>query len=212
MVSEKVLHIYSDVRKTYQRETWKAFKSIDPAFQVEHVHVVENSDYADTLKRNWGKGHKLIIIEQDIVATPNHIGELLKCRARLCAFPYLVKANEPGSYSIFNFARYSKPNNWKTFDGARYIDRIEIDERPKYCGLSGFGLTKIGPKAQELIDFPNLYDLKRWDIIDSWLSLRLYEKIRRNRIFHLHYPPVKHNHYSQVAKDENAGQNRLLIF
>lgn len=209
---EKVIHVFSDIRKRNQKETWKAFKTIDGEFDVEHIHAVERNDYSNALKRYWGKGHNLIIVEQDIVATPNHIRELLSCKARLCCFPYLIKSDDPARYSIFNFTRYSKPDNWKTFDGARYIDRVNIDKRPKYCGLSGFGLTKIGVKAQELLDFPKMYKLNRWDIIDSWLSLRLYEIIKCNRIYHIHYPSVKHNHFTSKTQQRSRENSKILVF
>lgn len=205
----KILHVYSDARKSDQKETWTAFKSIEQTFPVEHVHALKNSDYPNAIKENWGKGEDLIIVEQDIVPTPKHIKDLMSCKCRLCSFPYLVKADQPNSYSIFDFASHSKPDNWMTFDGARYIDRVGVKEHPDYCGLSGFGLTKIGARAQELLNFPKLYKLNRWDIIDSWLSLRYYEKIKRNRIFHVHYPPVKHNHFSEARKPK---ENKLLVF
>ncbi|QRF75003.1 hypothetical protein Thermo_00496 [Thermoplasmatales archaeon] len=113
-----------------------------------------------------------MIIEQDIVASPWHIRNLISCHENLCCFPYLVKSDRVDTYSIFNFTDRSKPDNWKTFDGSEYIDRVRIETKPEYCGLSGFGLTKIGLKAQKLVDFPKLYNLERWDIIDSMLSLR----------------------------------------
>lgn len=212
MSSEKILHVYSDSRKDEQKETWKAFERIDPLFKVEHVHALHISDYADTIRDNWGLGHDLVIIEQDIVASPYHVKELISCKSQLCCFPYLVKSDRQDTYSIFNFTNSSKPDNWKTYDGARYIDRVHVDERPDYCGLSGFGLTKIGVNAQKLVDFPRLYDMDRWDIIDSWLSLRLYEKIGNNRIFHIHYPPVRHNHNSGKIRMKGDIDDKLLVF
>ena len=212
MKSQRVLHVYSDKRRKFQTETWKAFKSMQEKFVIEHAHVVSKTDYADVLKCNWGKGHDLIIVEQDIVATSNSVFELLHCRARLCCFPYLIKADDPTRYSIFNFTNRSKPDNWKTFDNAKYIDKADIQARPRFCGLSGFGLTKISGKAQSLIDFPRMYTLKRWDIIDSWLSLRLYEKLRTNRIYHIHYPPVKHNHFSPKPRHRTQKVSKILIF
>lgn len=212
MPEEKILHVYSDHRKADQIETWRALKSIEPVYKVDHVRVLKETDYADTIKRNWNKGHTLILIEQDIVPTSKQIKELLSCRARLCSFPYLVKADIPDSYSIFNFTKNSKPDNWMTYDGSRYIDRVPFTKKVKYCGLSGFGLTKISIKAQKMFDFPRLYQLKRWDIIDSWFSLRLYERIKRNRIFHIHYPPVKHNHYSSPSTKISKEESKLLVF
>ena len=212
MAAEKVIHVYSDARIAEQNETWKTFELIDSIYTVEHVHAMGPNDYADTIRDNWGLGHDLIIIEQDIVATPDHIKRLISCRSSLCCFPYLVKSDRLDCHSIFTFTDHSKPDNWKTFDGTRYIDRVKIEKKPEYCGLSGFGLTKIGVNAQKLIDFPRLYDLDRWDIIDSWLSLRLYERIGNNRIFHIHYPAVKHNHSSEntgIGRDKNS---KLLVF
>ena len=137
---------------------------------------------------------------------------MLSCRGNLCAFPYLVKADIPDSYSVFNFERVQTTENWRTFNGARYIGKIPLDKKPKYCGLSGFGLTKISTRAQEKFDFPKLYNLDRWDIIDSWFSLMLYERVHRNRIFHLHYPPVKHNHLSGSSNPKPEAPGTLLVF
>ena len=212
MSSERILHVYSDSRKDEQGETWEAFERIDSMFKVEHVHALGVNDYADTIRDNWGEGHDLVIIEQDIVATPDHIRELITCRNSLCCFPYLVKSDRQDTYSVFNFTDRPKPDNWKTYDGDRYIDRVKIERKPEYCGLSGFGLTKLGVKAQQLVDFVRLYDLDRWDIIDSWLSLRLYEKIGNNQIFHIHYPPVKHNHLSEGDGPNKERHGNLLVF
>lgn len=210
--SHNILHVYSNARKKDQRETLRAFKMIDSVYQVEHIHAVKKGDYARAIKRFWGKGHDLIIVEQDIVPTPKQIHELLSCKARLCCFPYLIKADIPGYYSIFNFARYPRSDNWLTFDGAKHIGSIQIEKRPDYCGLSGFGLTKIGSKAQEMLDFPTLYNLGRWDIIDSWMSLRYYELIGRNRVFHVHYPLVKHNHFSSAKHTRKIHDSKILVF
>ncbi len=212
MSEERVLHVYSDARKKDQEDTWDALSVIESQFKVEHVHVLRDSDYGDIIKRNWGRGHNLILVEQDIVPAAGQIRELLSCRGNLCAFPYLVKADIPNRYSVFNFQRGKRPDNWKTFDNSRYIGNIPIEKRPKYCGLSGFGLTKISIKAQEKFNFPKLYNLGRWDIIDSWLSLNLYERVGRNRIFHLHYPPVKHNHYSDMPNPAPEPPGTLLVF
>ncbi|OWP57200.1 MAG: hypothetical protein B2I17_02165 [Thermoplasmatales archaeon B_DKE] len=212
MTSEKILHVYSDIRNEEQKETWEAFEQIDSVYSVEHVHALGVNDYADTIRDYWGLGHDLVIIEQDIVASPWHIRNLISCHENLCCFPYLVKSDRVDTYSIFNFTDRSKPDNWKTFDGSEYIDRVRIETKPEYCGLSGFGLTKIGLNAQKLVDFPKLYDLERWDIIDSWLSLRLYEKVGSNRIFHIHYPPVKHNHRSEKNKVDREPNSKLLVF
>ena len=63
-----------------------------------------------------------------------------------------------------------------------------------------------------MLDFPRLYTLRRWDIIDSWFSLMLYEKVKRNKIFHIHYPPVKHNHFSSTSTKLQKDNSKLLIF
>ncbi len=207
-----MIHVYSDARIADQNETWEAFEFIDSKYTVEHVHAMGPNDYADTIRDNWGLGHDLVIIEQDIVASPDHIKRLISCNSSFCCYPYLVKNDVPDSYSIFNFTDHSKPDNWKTFDGTQYIDRVRIETRPEYCGLSGFGLTKIGVKVQKLIDFPRLYNLDRWDIIDSWLSLRLYERIGNNRIFHIHHPAVKHNHSSGNTTVVTEKNSKLLVF
>jgi len=153
-----------------------------------------------------------VIIEQDIVASSWHIRNLISCHENLCCFPYLVKSDKVDTYSIFNFTDRSKPDNWKTFDGSEYIDRVRIETKPEYRGLSGFGLTKIGVKAQKLLDFPKLYDQERWDIIDSWLSLRLYEKVGSDRIFHIHNLQVKHNQRSEKSKVVMEPNSKLLVF
>ncbi|MHB8371467.1 MAG: hypothetical protein ACYDAO_08380 [Thermoplasmataceae archaeon] len=158
---EKILHVYSNARAKEQRETWSAFELIDSVYKVEHVHVMGVNDYADTLRDNWDLGHDLILIEQDIVATTDHIRKLISCSAPLCCFPYLIRSDVKNHYSIFNFTGHSKVDNWKTYDGARYIDKVKIEGKPRYCGLSGFGLTKIGVNAQKLVDFPKLYNLNR---------------------------------------------------
>lgn len=204
--------MYSDSRAEEQKETWEAFEFIDSKYNVEHVHAMGVNDYADTIRDNWGLGHDLVIIEQDIVATLEHIKKLISCSSSLCCYPYPVKSDILDTFSVFNFTDRSTPDNWKTYDGARYIDRVRLEKFPEYCGLSGFGLTKIGVRAQKLVDFPKLYDLERWDIIDSWLSLRLYERIGNNRIFHIHYPPVKHNHLSDKNKANKIVESKLLVF
>ena len=56
MTREKILHVYSDAWKEEQKETWEAFSLIEPEFHVDHVHVLRDTDYGDTIKRNWGKG------------------------------------------------------------------------------------------------------------------------------------------------------------
>jgi hypothetical protein len=73
LVAEKVIHVYSDARIADQNETWEAFEFIASKYTVEHVHAMGPNDYADTIRDNWGLGHDLGIIEQDIVASPDHI-------------------------------------------------------------------------------------------------------------------------------------------
>lgn len=184
-VVTRILHTWTNERVGDQLETWLAVgKLFDKYDRVSSWPTFNPDDYWKALLSVWGLD-TIINIEQDIVPTEKIIEELTACPEDLCTVPYRLSN---GRWSI-----------WYPIYGlfCDFAEQVHYKEPfPWGAVASGLGLVKIGPVAQSLVNLndykhPN-FDNHRWDYIDTWLSLQLD---RVGHKWHVHMPPVKHNHY-----------------
>ena len=137
---------------------------------------IKNPDYGYfyALANIWGK-ETYIHLEQDIIATPSQIDELINCPEENCAFAVKLspKSNYSGNPNYFQNKKYWNLFNNKT--GQLY----EQNERPTYATAMGF--SKISLKTQlsiKLKPYP-------WNQVDANIN---------PITFHCHYEAF-HDHF-----------------
>lgn len=184
-----VLHAYSNERLEEQQETLEQLVEIKRIWgdRVISQFCNDTDDYWATLLRIWGKDD-LIIVEQDVVATPLHILSLAACSRFACAYPYRLRA---GQLSIWDMIDDLKHGEFR-----EYIpDYYEI-ALPTFCDGTSLGLTKLTTVAQKLVPLWK-YDVEKykWWYLDSFISWHLYKHSQK---IHIHLPEVKHNRKNEL--------------
>lgn len=120
-----------------------AFGSVDfckAQFNIldEKTSVSDEYSYWKALCKYWQKDD-LIIIEQDIVASPEFIAELINCECKDCAFKYKIytpttKENQP----IWAYGLFDRDGTWIRLESGDY-------ETAQFTGL---GFIKISKESQ----------------------------------------------------------------
>lgn len=73
-----------------QLETWWTLEQIREGYAVVDAFLVGEQDYDKALKDVWGKGN-LVVVEQDIVPTPEMIMNLFGCNEDWCIYEYEIR-------------------------------------------------------------------------------------------------------------------------
>lgn len=165
---------YGDPGNRWQVESIDALDRTHFPYTVEPV--VKDDDYWLTLMSYWNRDD-LLIVEQDIMPTADHIEGLLSCPYDACTVPYYLAEDR---LSIFRFiGRENAPQN------AHY----RPEDRPDFCEGSSIGLVKLTRHAQSHVRLHAQPYLRHWSMNDFWISRELWNaKIP----WHVHYPGVRH--------------------
>jgi len=193
-----ILHTYTNERKDEQQETLEQISELKRLANVESQFCNDTDDYWAFLLRNWGK-EDLIIIEQDVVATPLQVIELAQCSRFVCAYPYRLRA---GQLSVWNMDDELRHGNFR-----EYLPSYYEAVAPEFASGTSLGFTKISYLAQLLIplwEYP--VDKYKWWYLDSFISWYLHKKLQS---VHVHRPEVKHNRRNELTITI-GGQSFLL--
>jgi hypothetical protein len=93
-----LLHLYNPrVRADAQVATWDClvFATWPHNLQIWHRACYEPLDMANWLQFHWDDDGDLLIWEQDILATPDHVKKLRRCPEPVCAYDYLLPHGVP---------------------------------------------------------------------------------------------------------------------
>ena len=188
----RILHVATYNRIPEQYETLKAVNRLakDFGFLIDSVLATEPDHYWQHMKRIWGEGD-LIIIEQDIVPTQDHLTKLAQCGFPACTVPYMVNGHWSTGRSVYERSDAYGPTG-----------RINLGElQPVYTEwytdklvpVSGLGLVKISKELQDKLPIEN-YPIPNhhWSYLDTWISA--YMNVMLGLEWHTHYPTVTHNH------------------
>ena len=197
-----ILHPFSDTRPAEQIETLAIIKKLSKRYPIKSQLCNPTDDYWKFLLKNWNKDD-LIIIEQDIVPTVDMIEELEECIEELCCFPYRLR---DGRWSVWN-NNIPVDQRDNTANAEYYVE--PYDDLPEYAPASAFGCTKIVRSIQKQIPL-QLYPVEKyaWWYLDSWISERVAHQLSNKR-FHLHKPPVKHNHVYEMTIEVDGKMTTL---
>lgn len=182
-----IFHPYSLTRPQEQLETWKALDCLNRMYPVYHHLCNKPDDYDKGLACRWNKGYGLVIVEQDIVPTPDMIMNLVHSQALMAAQAYYLYTLENEPVIAHRCYIDSMATRW-----------IEPEETQAH--LIGLGLTYFSKEAQSLVDLTTLSHNRRWDNLDIRLSQAFYAQ---GLTFNIHYPVVTHNH--RKAPDNYRG-------
>ena len=196
-----ILHCYSEKNRGQQQETWDACDTIEKSgYTVEHKLTTTRDDasYWKVLLQAWGKG-RLIQFQQDIVPTVSMIEDLAQCYQIACCYPHKLRegnyglwqgvweANPPLAYNKHGLVDFGKtPRPTATIP--------LVEPFPEFVEGAGIGLIKLTKEMQNAIPLAD-YPVKehQWDLIDVWISAYMSQVLHKK--WHVHTPPVKHNHY-----------------
>jgi hypothetical protein len=110
-----LLHVYHpDKRPEDQTGTWRALATINwpVCMTIEHYETVTDYSYADALMSVWEYPGDVLVLEQDIVPTWDHVDELLHCTRPYCAWDFrlahgILWSEVPGGHG-FGLAKFSE--------------------------------------------------------------------------------------------------------
>lgn len=155
--------------------------------RIEQTVVLQwcrtDDDYESGLRSIWGSNTDIVVVEHDIQADQQHIDELLRCPAPLCAFAYDVYPVTTGLdrpvIAHLNASEYGY--DW-------------ISPGDHWADHAALGLTKLGRLARAFV--------KDWaadetDAKGSWRNLdtRISKAMSKERLkYHIHWPKVEHVH------------------
>jgi hypothetical protein len=95
-----LLHVYHpDKRREDQEATWAALSALEATqeFGIVHFATTGPDGYWKALETCWGVPGNLVVLEQDIVPTIDHIDELQVCARPYCAFDFRLAHGVPWS-------------------------------------------------------------------------------------------------------------------
>ena len=180
----KILYTTSNNRLEEQVEARKAVRRLAPYYDIDVQLCDGPHDYWTILMNYWGEAD-LIIVEQDIVLTAEHIKAFEQCEFEgPCCIPYILG---DGRWSIYHYPKGFRP------DGLPYNMVFYDKPWPMFADGSSLGLTKIPKYVQELTKDKMLsYPVKqfRWTYMDTWLGSYLCNVLKIP--FHVHEMDVKH--------------------
>ena len=111
-----------------------------PAFGFYETHRSSDYSYADALIPLWGN-EDLIIMEQDVLASPQMISSLIQCQCRACT--YTFKNSAVYGESLALGCRLWDPEG-------NFLLNAHEKILPNYATFSGVGLVKIGKEFQKV--------------------------------------------------------------
>ena len=166
-----------------------ASQGLDQLFPSLFTYCGYPHDYEDSLFALWSANTDIIVIEHDIVATDEHIEELVECLAPLCAFAYKVYPISSGRQEAF----YPHANRDKT--GTKYTF---VKEGEHWADHAALGLTKFSQHIRHVVERPNLLhdEWSDWRNLDTRLSQAFNDQ---GLGFHIHWPEVEHLHKGEGA-------------
>lgn len=137
-------------------------------------HCVREHDYEDGLKTLWKTPADLVIIEHDVMATPEQVASILLCPYISCAYAYwLYPTTTGGKEPVIAHRRHDE----------------FIKEGDQFADSVGFGFTKLSKYVRQ--------EITEWNPKGSWRNLdeRVSAAFREeDYIFHIHWPTVEHQH------------------
>jgi len=95
-----LLHLYCPgLREADQAPTWDLLEMADwpPDLCIVHCPGPDPLDNARWLLRHWLAPGDLLTLEQDIMATPEHVAALRACEAPVCAWDFNLAHGVPWS-------------------------------------------------------------------------------------------------------------------
>lgn len=192
-----ILHCYSEKNYMQQLDTWIAVKALQECWTVEsRLTTIEHDDsYWKVLLEYWGKS-RLIQFQQDVVPSVDMIQELMDCKYQACTYPHKLQ----GGWGLWQaewtpgYVFYNK-NGIVRMDGLNPTAMTMYQPPfPEYVEGSGIALVKLSQELQKAIplaDYPMVNH--QWDYLDTWISAYMSQELRQP--WHVHTPPVPHNHY-----------------
>lgn len=196
-----ILHTYTDQRLDEQQETLEQIEQLKQIYgDMVISHKCNNTDdYWSLLLRYWRK-QDIITIEQDVVAYPLYVTEMLQCVRHVCTYPYRLRA---GQLSVWEMEEYELRHG----EFREYIPDFYEVVAPDFSNGTSLGFTKIDLSAQRLVplwEYP--VDKYNWWYLDSFISWYLN---RHGQRIHVHRPEVKHNRRNELTI--NIGDQSFLL-
>jgi hypothetical protein len=188
-----IVSVHGDKRQEDQAPTQQMLNKISEWHYVMKRQVVDDHTYDDAVSDAWGLD-ELIVIEQDIEFTRAQIDELLDCKHDLCAFPYWLYEPTTGISEPYLSNRIVTRKMGYSVLGYRFLNEQDIKEGLEFTEFSGLGLTKFSLKAQQVVKAEEWHRNGTWLDLDHRISMRFFMNDMK---FHLHLPPVKHNHLKE---------------
>lgn len=189
---------------------------------VQHATCVLSADYEYALRKAWGCGRDLIVLEQDLVPTMEQLADIASCDQALCAYAYQIY---PVSTALPEPVYVHRQGTQWIRQGADWAD------------LVGLGLTRFSGTAQAALPLSEWGEVGGWVGLDTRLSMMFqrlawpkyrytgareatlptlgvavqpgkfvrldadlshpeFERVAAGEPmrFHVHWPKVKHNH------------------
>ena len=146
----------------------------------------------------WGK-ERLIHFQQDIVPSIDMIQELMDCNYSACTYPHKLTKGWglwEGTWVDDGPVFYNKHGEINMNGLQPSSIKLIEPPFPEYVQGAGIALCKLSKKLQQqipLADYP--MPMRAWDYIDTWISCYMARQLEIP--WHVHTPPVRHNHYGE---------------
>ena len=183
-----------EVLQRSYRATREAAHAAGHAF---HTHACDEIGYIEVWRCLWETPGSLIVVEHDMVPTPDQVAAIASCRERLCVGAYLQRRHANSGMTHRTWTVRPQPGQ-KPIEGTdgcfvgfgkEAVQIRVLEEGDAWADLYGFGLVKLSEPLRRELTPAWLDSAQKWSSLDTRLSLVTSELGIRA---HVHWPLVEH--------------------